>query len=82
MKEALTNGEIQMLKKIAESEFRSDDDLSAPIWQPTETKEDRGYLGSLVKKGLASVDNSTKGEETCWLTAAGIRSYDVLILEL
>lgn len=71
----LTDGEISMIKAIAESDFRSGADLLAPVWQPTESKQDRGYLGSLVKKGLAGVDNTTKGEETAWLTETGAQVY-------
>jgi len=74
----LTQGEFRMLRKIAESEYR-DGDLSDVVWGCTETVEDKGYLGSLVKKGLAGVDNTTKGEETCWLTEVGISEYKRLI---
>lgn len=68
----LTTGEFKILKAIADSEFRSDEDLLSPVWQVTETKEDRGYMTSLIKKGLAGVDNTEKGYETCWLTENGV----------
>lgn len=72
---ALTSGEYRILELIAKSDFRSDADLSAPVWQVTETNQDKGYQTSCIKKGLVCVDDTTKGEETVWMTETGIKAY-------
>lgn len=72
----VTEGELKMIRTIAESDFRNDDqDLTSPVWSPAESPEEKGWLSSCVQKGFVAVDNTTKGEETAWLTEAGILIY-------
>lgn len=67
-----TEGELKMLKMIAESEFRDSDDLTQAVWSPAERPEEKGWLSSCVQKNFACVDNQVKGYETAWLTELGI----------
>lgn len=76
-----TPGEYRILYLIVNSEYQDDcagdPDLfvNNPVWQVTETKEDRGYLGSCVKKGWVGVWNENKKDATCWITEKGYEVY-------
>lgn len=72
----ITPGEYRILKLIVESEYHDGRSvIENPVWQVTETKEDSGFLGSLVKKGLAGVDNTTQKDATCWITYDGMEAF-------
>lgn len=77
----LTPGEYRILHLIVTSEYQDDCAgdpelfIGNPVWQVTETKEDRGYMSSCVKKGYAGVWNSTQKDATCWITKYGYSAY-------
>lgn len=72
----LTDLEKQMIEEIANSDYREDGNLASSVWQPVYNNQDKGVLGSLVKKGIVWVDNTQKGYETVMFTELGIEIYN------
>jgi len=74
----VTKLELQVLTNIFRSEYQSvnsaEEAIGQPVWtsEATNDKKDlAGALGSCVKKGLAGVQEYSKSETNCWITAQG-----------
>lgn len=85
----LTQLEMDLIKKLATSDYQGDDYLGytfgALLWAACEieTKSEGGTLSSLIKKGLAGFqDNGHKDENYVWLTQEGSNAYLRMIGEL
>lgn len=74
----LTDREKAMLRKYGFGNNYNEDDPTQPTWTWTvsETKQDRGVLGSLVKKGLCHVSGRSGSDDSdTHLTDAGLAIF-------
>lgn len=74
----LTPREVEMVKRIAVSEYHDEPGEWTYSWSVCQTKSWSAVLGSLVKKGYAECDWQTGDDACCRLTPLGVKTYEDL----